>query len=683
MINQQLIAPRSIVLVGGSNQLTKPGGSALMNLKQGFTGDNYVVNAKEDEVQGIRSFRSVEDVPNADMAIISVPAVQCVQVVEVLAKRKGVKAFVVFSAGFSELNDDGAVLEKQLLKIVTDAGACLLGPNCSGMLNVHHQSIFTQPLPIIDPKGVDMVSSSGGTATFIIEDVAQMGLRFNSVFCIGNAAQIGVEEVIRYWDETFVSDSPRVKIVYMETVHNPQMLLTHASSLVRKGCKIVALKSGTSDSGMRAAASHTGAMASSDVAVDALFRKAGIIRCHTRQELAHVAAVLTMKPLKGNNIAVVSQAGGPAVILTDALAKAGLSVPELPQAIAEELRTHLLPGSAVGNPIDLLGTGTGEHLDIAVDYCTKKVQDIDGLIVIYGDPGVTDVEKAYNILHQKIQENDIPIYSVLPSKVMAVKPMCNFVQKGNLCFTDEAVLAAALGKAFCSPVEISTDVPSPQMDISAVRQVVENQQNGWMPPADVRRLLHLAGIRVAPEVVSPDKQTIVAEAEKMGYPLVLKVVGPLHKSDVGGVKVGIASPDELATEVDRMMQIPDATAVMIQPLVAGKELFVGAKYEPNFGHTVLCGLGGIFVDVLKDVASGLAPLTPNEVRRMIRSLKTYPIIEGVRGQKGIHQDAYVEVIVRLSHLLMHTPEIQELDLNPLMATDTDVVVVDARIRIEK
>lgn len=685
MINQQLVNPRSIVVVGGSNNIMKPGGSALWNLLNGsFTGNVYIVNAKEDIVQQKKCYHDVSEIPNTDLAIISIPAKFCAEVIDVLAKEKGVKAFIIYSAGFGEGTPEGAELEKKILQTINEAGAIMLGPNCSGMFNGHHQSLFTRPIPVIDPKGVDMVSSSGGTASFIIESSIHLGIRFNSVWAVGNAVQIGVEEVVEYWDKFFDPEtSSRIKLLYVETIRNPDKLLKHTSSLIQKGCRIAAIKSGTTESGSRAAASHTGAIASSDLAVEALFRKAGIIRCYSREELATVGAVLSLKPLKSKNLAIISHAGGPAVILTDALSRAGIQVPEMPKEISEGLKKQLLPGGSASNPIDLLGTGTGEHLGLAIDYCIKYFKEIDGIAVIYGNPGVTKVVEAYNVLHEKIESSPIPIYPILPSVVMAVEETIDFVSKGHVNFPDEVVLASALSKVVSTEAPSSSSIPLTDIDIPAIRQIIHKHEDGWLPPQQVRRLLEMAGIPMVKQFISTSKEEVVAEAEKFGYPVVLKVVGPIHKSDVGGVRININSPEYLAREVDRMLRIPDATAVLLQPMLFGKELFIGAKYEPTFGHVLLCGLGGIFVDILKDVASGLAPLSYNEAYSMVRSLKSYKIIQGARGQKGVNEDKFVEIIVRLSTLLRYATEIKELDINPLLANEIDVVAVDSRMRIQK
>ncbi|MBD8390287.1 acetate--CoA ligase family protein [Dysgonomonas sp. BGC7] len=685
MIYDKLINPKSIVVVGASDNILKPGGSVLYNLITGtFTNDLYAVNARGGTIQGVKAYQSIEDIPQTDLAIISVPANQCLHTVEYLAANKGVKAFIVFSAGFSEESEEGAVLEKQLLDIVNKAGVLMIGPNCSGFFNTVHQSIFTRPVPILDPQGVDIISSSGGTITYIIESAMRIGLRFNSAWSIGNSAQIGVEDILEHLDSEFdPQTSPKIKLLYLEKIADPDRFLQHSASLINKGCKIAAIKSGSSTSGSRAASSHTGAIASSDSAVEALFRKAGIIRCFSREELANVGAVLSMKELKGRNLAIITQAGGPAVILTDALSKGKIDVPEMNKDLAAELKNHLLPGAAVSNPIDIIGTGTGEHMAYCIDFCEKNFKEINGIAVIYGNPGVSNVAEAYKMLDQKIKASKLPIYPILPSVVSATKEMDDFVRNGHVNFTDEYALANALSKVVSWTPPSVGKMEDVSVDIPRIRKIIESASDGYVESSIIKELFDAAGIPQVKELVTDNKDKAIAFGREIGYPVVAKCVGPIHKSDVGGVVLNIRSDEHLSLEFDRLMQIPDTTAVMIQPMLSGQELFVGAKYEAKYGHIILCGLGGIFVEILKDVASGLAPLSFHEATSMVRSLRAYKIIEGVRGQKGLNEKLFVEIIVRLSVMLRFAPEIKEMDINPLLANEEKVIAVDARIRIEK
>ena len=694
MINQQLLNPQSIVVIGGSNNVHKPGGSIVRNLiSGGYNGTLHIVNPKEDEVQGIKAFHDARELPPTELAILVVAARFCPDYVELLAKEKQTRAFIIISAGFGEETKAGAELEQRILDTCEQYGAALIGPNCIGLLNRNHHSVFTLPIPNLHPSGADFVSGSGATAVFILESAVIKGLQFNSVWSIGNGKQIGIEDVLQYMDEHFDPETDsKVKLLYIENISNPDKLLFHAGSLIRKGCRIAAIKAGSSESGSRAASSHTGAIASSDSAVEALFRKAGIVRCYSREELTTVGCIFTLPPLKGKNFAIVTHAGGPGVMLTDALSKGGLSVPKIESEAAEELKTKLFPGSSVANPIDILATGTAEQLGIAIDYCENHFDNIDAIAVIYGTPGLTQLYEAYDVLDKKIRACHKPIFPVLPSLHTAGPEVAEFLAKGHVNFSDEVTLATALSQIMRTPQPASPELELYGVDVPKIREIIYRETNrlkfegitsGYLAPDTVRELLSCAGIPLVPEMVSISKEELTAFAQKVGYPVVAKVVGPVHKSDVGGVALNIRTPEHLALEFDRMMQIPDATGVMVQKMLKGTELFIGAKYETRFGHVVLCGLGGIFVEVLKDVSSGLAPLSYAEAYSMIHSLRGYKILKGTRGQQGINEQKYAEIIVRLSTLLRFATEIKEMDINPLLADGSDIIAVDARILIGK
>lgn len=703
MINEQLLQPESIVVIGGSNNVHKPGGAVIRNiLNGGYQGVLRVVNPKEDEIQGLKVFHDVKQLPDTDLAILVVAAKFCPDYVDYLAKEKHVRAFIIISAGFSEETHEGAELEQRIIDTCNQYGCALIGPNCIGLLTRWHHSVFTKPIPNLNPKGVDFISGSGATAVFILESAVSKGLSFNSVWSIGNGKQIGIETVLEYMDEHFDAERDSlVKLLYIENISDPDKLLYHATSLIRKGCRIAAIKAGSSESGSRAASSHTGAMASSDSAVEALFRKAGIVRCFSREELTTVGCIFSLKPTnpwaggKLPSFAIVTHAGGPGVMLTDALSKGGMSVPLLSGEVAEELKTKLLPGSAVSNPIDVLATGTPEHLGIAIDYCENRFDNIDAIMVIFGSPGLVRLYDAYEVLHKKILECKKPIFPILPSVNTAGPEVQEFLNKGHVNFADEVTLATALTQVMKTPAPADQQIEIHGVDVPKIRRIIENlppapsegredaKDVGYVEPSIVHELLAAAGIPTVPEFVSADKEAVLSFADQCGYPVVAKVVGPVHKSDVGGVALNIRSREVLSAEYDRLMKIPDATSVMVQKMIKGTELFIGAKYENRFGHVVLCGLGGIFVEVLKDVSSGLAPLSYEETYSMIHSLRGYKIIKGTRGMKGVNERKFADIIVRLSTLLRFATEIKEMDINPLLADENDVIAVDARIRVEK
>ncbi|MGQ8338638.1 acetate--CoA ligase family protein [Sunxiuqinia sp. A32] len=686
MLNREMISPRSIAVIGASNNISKPGGKLLKNLiDNNFKGDLYVVNPKSTEVQGVSAFPSVDDLPAVELAVLAIPAAACPSVVEILCKDKTVKAVIIISAGFSEESDEGKKLEEQIVATVNKYGASLIGPNCIGVLSPWHASVFTTPVPKLDPRGCDFISGSGATAVFIMESGIPKGLHFASVFSVGNSAQIGVEEVLEYLDENFdPKHSTKVKLLYLESIHNPDKLLKHASSLIRKGCKIAAIKAGSSDAGSRAATSHTGAMASSDLAVEALFRKAGIVRCYGREELTTVASVFMCKKMKGKRMAIITHAGGPAVMLTDALEAGGLRIPHIEDSPKKQaLKEKLFPGSSVENPIDFLATGNAEQMGAIIDACENDFNEVDGMAVIYGSPGLFPVRDVYQVLDKKMHTCKKPIYPILPSVINVKSDLAYFLSEGNVNFPDEVLLGKALTKVYRTPRPHDDGVFLDGVDIPEIRRIIDHAKDGYQPPEIIHRLFDAAGIPRVNEQVATSLEEAVEIAGDIGFPLVMKVIGPVHKTDVGGVVLNIRDIDTVKHQFNRLMKIPHTHSVLMAEMASGIELFVGAKYEDRFGHVILCGMGGVLVELVKDVTSGLAPLGMCEASSMIKNLKSYKIIKGYRGQEGVDQRKFAEIIVRLSSLLRFAVEIKEMDINPLLGKGDRILAVDARIRIEK
>ncbi len=686
MISKELLNPRSIVVVGASSDVHKPGGRVLMNLlKSNFKGNVYAVNPKEEEVQGVKCYHKVEDLPQVDCAIMAIAAKYCPSSVDVLAHQKGTKGFIILSAGFSEENAEGAQFEKQIVETINSVGGTLIGPNCTGFLNIHYCGAFDAPIPTLDPHGVDFITGSGATAVFIKEYGITNGLTFNSVWAVGNSAQTGIEDVLEHLDNTFDPiKSSRVIMLYMEKVSNPQKLLKHSRSLINKGCHIAAIKSGGSAAGSRAASSHTGALATSDVAVDALFRKAGIVRCHNREELTTVCAIFMHPEVKGKNIAVITHAGGPAVMLTDVLSNNRLDVPHIEGPKADALLEKLFPGSSVGNPIDFLATGTAEQLGYIIDACENDFDNIDAMAVIFGSPGLFPNWDVYEMLDQKMKTCKKPIFPILPSIINVKEEIADFIQnKHHINFPEECVFGNALAKVVNTPKPQPEHVELPKMDLARIRKVVDTCENGYIGPDEMYQLLDAAGIAQKQIRVVDQKQQAVDFANQVGYPLVMKVVGPIHKSDVGGVTLNVRNIETVASEFDRLMAIKDTYAVEMYPMLEGTEVYIGAIRDEKFGHQVFFGLGGIFIEVLKDVQSAIAPISAMEAKEMLTQLRGYKILQGVRGQQPVNCDMYADQIARVSALVMAAPEIAEMDLNPLLGTPKAVVAVDARIRIEK
>ena len=663
MINPKLLNPQSIVVCGASSDIHKPGGKALKNLlESAFKGEVYAVNPKETEVQGVKCYAKVDDLPQVDCAILCIAAKFCAQTVDVLTQQKGTKGFIIISAGFSEENEEGAAIEKHIVDAINAVGGSLIGPNCTGFLNTNYSGCFDTPIPKLDPKGVDFITGSGATAVFIKEYGMSNGLKFNSVWAVGNSAQLGIEDVLEHLDETFDPEkSSHVIMLYMEKIGDPMRLLKHSRSLINKGCHIAAIKSGGSAAGSRAASSHTGALATNDAAVDALFQKAGIVRCQNRQELTTVCGVFMHPEIKGKRCAVITHAGGPAVMLTG--------------------------GSSVGNPIDFLATGTAEQLGYIIDTVENEYTDIDFSVVIFGSPGLFSNKEVYDLLDEKMKTCKKPIFPVLPSIINVKDEIADFIAKGRINFPEECVLGNAICKVYNTPKPQPENVELPKIDVARIRATVDRCKDGYMEIADYNELLDAAGISRKKSVEVSKKEDALAFAKEVGcskdVPLVMKVVGPLHKSDVGGVTLGVKDLDTVAKEFDRLIVIPETYAVEMYPMLDGTDVYIGAIRDPKFGHQIFFGLGGIFIEVLKDVQSALAPITAAEAKEMLTKLRGYKILQGVRGQEPVNLDLYADQIARVSALVQAAPEIAEMDLNPLLGNPRYVTAVDARIRLEK
>jgi len=370
-------------------------------------------------------------------------------------------------------------------------------------------------------------------------------------------------------------------------------------------------------------------------------------------------------------------------MLTDALSSGGLLIPRITGEDRETLLSMMNPGAAADNPIDLIATATSDQLERVIDFVDKRLENIDAIIVIFGSNGMVDIREVYTLLHRKILECNKPILPILPSITSSHDELEYFMELGHVNFPDEVVLARALTLISNTPYPAKDKISLDQVNVPLVRSIIDQSKDGYLEPEIIQQLLGAASIPIVREGTATTKKQLMKLGQEMGYPVALKVIGHLHKSDVGGVTLNIKSDTHLLAEYGRMMKIKGVKGLLIQEMLSGIELFIGATYEPRFGHIILCGLGGIFVEVLGDVSSGLAPLTMDEARSMVRSLKSYRIIRGTRGKPGINETRFTEIIVRLSSLLRFATEIKELDLNPLIGNAETVTVVDARIRIEK
>jgi acetate---CoA ligase (ADP-forming) len=682
MIRPELLEPKSIVVVGASNDLSKPGGRLFHNiLINGYDGALMAVNPRETTVQGLPCFSDCTKLPEVDLAIIAVASHLVIDIMTVLASQKNSKAFIIISAGFSETGEKGKALEDACARIADQYSCTLIGPNCIGMVTGKYKGVFAGPIPVYDNFGCDFVSASGATIVYILEMAIPRGLKFRDIFSVGNSAQVGVEDVLEYWDQNFdPSKSSGIKLLYLENIADPKRFLKHARSLVNKGCRIAAIKAGSTEAGSRAVSSHTGALASPDSAVSALFRKAGVFRCYSRIELVYTAAIFTIKPLKNDRIAVITHAGGPGVMLTDILVKGGMKVPQLAGPKADALLTKLHPGSSVSNPIDFLATGNAQQLGEILDAVENDFEEIDGSVVVFGTTGMSRVDDVYKILHEKMQSCAKPVFPILPSAIQAAEEVNDFLNRGHVNFNDEVSFGYVLTRL--NRLHLPYADPSPlEIDKKKIREIIEGSGDGYLSPQNVFDLLNAAGIKTVKQEIVFTKEEAIKTATAIGFPIVMKITGILHKSDAGGVITGLNCKKEVEQAYEKLTKIEGYNSIILQQQLSGTEVFIGGKKQDLYGHQVICGVGGILVEVLKDVAAALVPVGEAEATAMIRHLRSYPVIKGVRGRPGLNEMMFAEVITRVSALLETAPEIMEMDINPLFGNSEMLVAVDARIRL--
>jgi len=675
-----LLEPASIAVVGASDDLSKPGGKLVRNiLLRGFAGQLLLVNPKSAEVQGVRTYPSVADLPVApELAFIAIPARSARQAVEELAG-KGASAVVVLSAGFGEVSEEGRAEERRLVDIANAHGMMLIGPNCSGIVSHAHAGKFSGVPPVSRKGGIDFLSGSGATVDFLYERATRRGLPFNSLLNVGNSAQTGVTDLLRLYDEAQDGDSSLIKLLYIEVLTRPQEFLRHARSLARKGCTVAGIKSGATEAGSRAAASHTGAMATSDTAVQALFDKAGIIRVQSRQELVDVATALVCARgrLAGRRIAVVSDAGGPGVMLADELNRQGFTVPPFGPRAKERIAGALPPGAAVGNPVDCLPTRNGESIgNVLRIIAEEEKENVDYILFIDGDSGLADNWEICKSLMRAQDEGGIPILPAFLSPVSAQDALAKLKEAGRCWFEDEVAMARALGRVVNRPRITEPAREAAGYDRERIAAALDGQ-SGALQPHVIRQVLEAAGIRVPAQAQVAQKADLAATG--IPFPWAMKVIGPLHKSDVGGVKLGIRDMDEARVAWDVLMHIEGATGCLVQQMVPGTEVIIGANREEGYGHLVAFGLGGIYTEALKDIRFRLAPLSAEEAEGMIRTVRAFPIIKGVRGQPGMDTALLADMLIRVGLLMSGFPQIREMDLNPVKGHGTDLYAVDARI----
>lgn len=682
--HQRLFTPNSIVVIGGSNDDSKPGGRVLKHIiEQGYTGSLWVINPKGAAIKRLPTYGSIELLPETpDLAIIAIPARFVEKAMEDL-ERKGVKTVIVLTAGFGEKDAAGKRAELDLCKIADRAGMTLVGPNCVGILTPSYGGKFAGIMPKLVPGTVDFISCSGATVDQTIEEATARGLSFCNIVTTGNSTQQGVEDILALMDDNYGPGSSPTLLLYMESIKKPKKLLKHARSLTDKGCTVVGIKSGVTEAGARAAASHTGAIATNDTAVDALFEKAGIIRAHSKVELIDIACVLsaTHGSLDVSRVCIITDAGGPGVMLSDELNRQGLDLPILKDETQSELSAVLPPESPVGNPIDCLPSRNGKQIRAILNILEKEKDNFDVIVIITSNSMLQDNWDTYEAIIEGMNKpGAIPIIPVLSPTVSGAELIDKFKSFGKLYFRDEVAIGKALGMVAKRGRLAVSEASLPSYDKVKIETVL-NSCRGVLTPRDTEKILNAAGIKLPAQMEVFAQDALKDACEQIGYPLVMKVIGPLHKSDAGGVQVGIKNSDEARSAWKAMLSIEDAKGVLLQPMIEGHEVILGVSREGEFGHLIMFGLGGIYTELFKDVRFALAPLSIDESLNMVKGIKCYPMLEGIRGERGMSINLLTDFLLRLSQLVTDFPIIREIDLNPIKGYDADLYAIDARIII--
>jgi acetyl coenzyme A synthetase (ADP forming)-like protein len=691
--------PKAIAVIGASTDESSIGGRLFNNiLAGGFVGPLYPVNPNTKVVRSVRAYPTILDVPDdVDLAYIVVPKKAVLDVAEQCAE-KGVRGIVVISAGFSEVGDEGARLEERLLDVVRDSGMRMVGPNCMGLLNtadaVRLNGTFA---PVYPPRGnVAMSSQSGALGIAILDYTTRNNIGISQFVSVGNKADVSGNDLILAWE-----DDPQTDVItlYLESFGNPRKFSRIARRIGRRK-PIIAVKSGRSSAGSRAASSHTGALASSDIAVSALFRQAGVIRVDTIEELFDAANLLSHQPVPlGGRVGIITNAGGPGILAADALEANGLVVAELSESLQAEIGKKLPAEASTRNPVDLIASGGPEEFEHATRLVLES-GEVDSLIVIYVPTTPAGADEVAAALRgcQAAYDGPVALLSIFMQADGAGRALSG--EDGartipSYMFPEDGALALARAvrhgewRQRSPGDELELGDPEVQQIRDATDQALERmpEDGGWLDPEEVDRILTAAGLRTPVTRVARTVEEAKSLAAQIDGPVVIKVVSEsaLHKSDVGGVVLGVEGDEAVEKAFARVTGAVDQyEGVLVQEYVdGGHEVLIGISEDPIFGPLVAYGLGGIYVELLKDVAFRIHPITDVDAAEMVKEPKGSKLLEGYRNNPQGDIGALEDALQRVSALITEMPELVEMDLNPVkvLRPGEGVVVVDARMRI--
>jgi len=689
--------PRSIAVIGASREKGSIGGELFRNLIEAdFNGPVYPVNRRATVVQSVAAYDSVLKCPGpVDLAFIVVPASSVIDVANECAQ-KGVRALVVISSGFAETGPEGAALQEELVGVCRESGMRMIGPNCMGIINtdpkVNLNGQFAPYRAI--PGRIGFWSQSGALGVAVIDLADRLGIGLSEFVSAGNRADVSGNDIVQYWE---ANDNVDVILLYIESFGDPGRFARLAKRITAKK-PIVAVKSGRSTAGFRATQSHTGALvAASDITVDALFRQSGVIRTDSLDEMFDVAALLSTQPVpNGDRVAIITNAGGAGILAADACESLGLKVPELSLQTQGRLRRFLLPIAGTKNPVDMSGAATPADYARAIETMTQS-EEVDSLMVIFIPPLVEKPrEVAAEILGAvRGMDRKLPVISTF----MATKGVSGQLSDGTIRipsypFPELAVQALArvtdYGRWLNSPRSIPPTFAINGTEAASIVARVVGSKEEWLSAADTDAFLKCFGISTVRSVQVRGAEEAAEAASGFAGKVALKAIAPglLHKTEAGGVEVGLAAEEvrRAAEEMRDRVQKKGfvVSGFLVQEMISDAvEMFVGVARDPTFGPLIACGAGGTLVELVKDVSVGLPPLTKQDAERMVRSLKTHELFEGYRGGPKYDERALEETILRISQMVEVIPEVAELDLNPLMVLQEGKgsIVVDSRLRV--
>ena len=688
--------PRSIAVIGASKRRGSIGGEIFHNLlSYSFAGPVYAVNPTADVVQSVPAYKSVEDISGpVDLAVIVVPEKFVIETARECA-RKGVKALVVISAGFGETGKAGQARQAELIQVCRAAGMRLIGPNCMGIINadpeVRMNATFAPGEP--PPGRVGFSSQSGALGLAIIELANSLGLGISTFVSVGNKADISGNDLLRYWE---ADENTDVILLYLESFGNPKKFSQIARRVGRQK-PIVVVKSGRSAAGARATSSHTGALiAASDVTVDALFRQSGVIRTDTLEELFDVAALLVNQPLpRGNRVGIITNAGGPGILCADTCETRGLEVPLLSEQNREILRSLLAPGAGVDNPVDMIASASAEQYQKTIEVVAAD-PNIDALIICFTPPLVTHAEDVARAIVTAIERAKIdkPVLTVF----LQADPAPEIVRAANIPaykFPETAAIALARSARYAQwrerPERTLVEFADLRRDeAAAIVASAMERGNGWLTPDETDTLLACYGLPFIEQKIVDSPAATGELAETIDGEIALKVIAPgvLHKTEAGGVRLHLRGKEQVQAAAEEIRDRLTAegnppTGFVVQRMAdSGIEMLVGMVHDQQFGPVVACGAGGVQVELLRDVSVRLTPLSKEDASEMIRSLKTYPLLNRFRGGPAYDVAALEDGLLRLSAMVEDLPQIAELDCNPFVVQESGAVILDARVRVE-